>query len=165
MENKKTPGLLSRDEMKAEAEKLHSLGKKIVFTNGCFDILHLGHVQYLTYARSLGDCLVLGLNSDASVKRLKGPERPIVPEDERAEMLLGLKAIDYVVLFEEDTPTNLITAIRPDILIKGADWSHNVVGREVVEEYGGKVMLAKLVEGKSTTNIIKKIEDLAKIRA
>lgn len=157
-------GLLPRAEIKAKAEQFRSSGKKIIFTNGCFDILHMGHVQYLTYARSLGDCLMLGLNSDASVKRLKGAGRPIVPEYERAEMLLALKAVDYVSIFDEDTPTNLIMAIHPDILVKGADWSHNVVGREIVEGYGGKVMLAKLVEGKSTTNIIKKIEEQAKGR-
>lgn len=138
-------------------EKKRSEGEKIVFTNGCFDILHLGHVSYLDFARSQGDVLVVGLNSDASVRRGKGASRPIVPEQERAALLLALRSVDHVVIFEEDTPLRLIEAIVPDVLVKGADWAHLVVGREVVEAAGGRVVLADLVEGRSTTDIIETI--------
>jgi D-beta-D-heptose 7-phosphate kinase/D-beta-D-heptose 1-phosphate adenosyltransferase len=149
--------ILTRDEMKAEMATLHAAGKKVVFTNGAFDILHLGHLTYMTFARQQGDCLVVGLNSDASVKRYKGDGRPIVPQQERATMLAGLKCVDYVVLFDEDEPKDLIAHLLPDVLVKGEDWAHYVSGREVVEANGGKVVLAKMVEGRSTTNVIKKI--------
>jgi len=133
-------------------------GKRVVFTNGCFDLLHAGHVKYLQKARSLGDLLVLGLNSDASVRRLKGPKRPLIGEDERAHLLAALDCIDYVTLFDEDTPLQLITALKPHILAKGGDYSlEGVVGRDVVESYGGRVELVSFVDGKSTTNIIDKI--------
>lgn len=133
-------------------------GKTIVFTNGCFDLLHVGHVKYLQAARQLGDLLVLGLNSDESIRRLKGPNRPLIGEEERAHILAALGCIDYVVVFDEDTPLEVITALRPDILVKGGDYTPDgVVGRELVESYGGRVELIKFVDGKSTTNIIEKI--------
>lgn len=133
-------------------------GKAIVFTNGCFDLLHVGHVKYLQAARKLGDLLVLGLNSDDSIQRLKGSGRPLIGQEERAHILAALDCIDYVVVFAEDTPLELITALRPDILVKGGDYSlAGVVGRELVESYGGRVELINFVDGKSTTNIINKI--------
>jgi D-beta-D-heptose 7-phosphate kinase/D-beta-D-heptose 1-phosphate adenosyltransferase len=138
------------------AEKLK--GKKIVFTNGCFDLLHVGHVKYLQKARSFGDILVLGLNSDASIRRLKGEKRPLIGQDERAHILAALDCIDYVVIFDEDTPLELITALKPSVLVKGGDYTiDGVVGREVVEADGGRVELVSFVDGKSTTNIIEKI--------
>ena len=137
--------------------------QKVVFTNGCFDILHAGHVRYLKKARSLGDCLVLGLNSDASVRKIKGRGRPIVPQLERAEIMAALEAVDYVVIFAEPTPIKLIKAIRPDVLVKGADWKRGeIVGEEVLKGYGGRVARVKLVEGRSTTNTIKKILKVCK---
>jgi rfaE bifunctional protein nucleotidyltransferase chain/domain len=151
------PGLLSREAMRAERDRLHAAGRKLVFTNGAFDLLHVGHLRYLAYARSLGDALVIGLNSDASVRRYKGEKRPIVPERERAEMLLALRCVDYVVLFDEDEPRDLITAVLPHVLVKGADWAHYVSGRDVVEAAGGRVVLAEFVQGRSTTDIVKKI--------
>jgi D-beta-D-heptose 7-phosphate kinase/D-beta-D-heptose 1-phosphate adenosyltransferase len=133
-------------------------GKKIVFTNGCFDLLHVGHVKYLQKARSFGDLLILGLNSDASIKRLKGDKRPLIGEEERAHILAALDCIDYVVVFDEDTPLNLIAALKPSILVKGGDYTlDGVVGREIVEAGGGRVELVQFVDGKSTTNIIGKI--------
>ena len=133
-------------------------GKQIVFTNGCFDLLHAGHVKYLQKARSLGDLLIMGLNSDASVRRLKGEKRPLIGEEERAHILAALDCIDYVVVFEEDTPLELITALKPDILAKGGDYTADgVVGKDVVEAYGGRVELVTFVDGKSTTNIIERI--------
>jgi D-glycero-beta-D-manno-heptose 1-phosphate adenylyltransferase len=151
--------ILSRAEMKAERARLAALGKRVVFTNGCFDILHTGHLDYLTFARRQGDCLVVGLNSDASVRRNKGDSRPIVPQDDRALMLAGLKAVDYVVIFDEDEPRELIGAILPDVLVKGRDWAHYVSGRDLVEANGGEVVLAELVEGRSTSDIIARIAD------
>lgn len=136
-------------------------GKRVVFTNGCFDLLHAGHVKYLQKARSLGDLLVLGLNSDASVRRLKGPKRPLIDQDERAHLLAALDCIDYVVVFDEDTPLELITALKPHILAKGGDYSlDGVVGRDIVESYGGRVELVTFVDGKSTTNIIERVLEL-----
>ena len=133
-------------------------GKRVVFTNGCFDLLHAGHVKYLQKARQLGDLLVLGLNSDASVRRLKGELRPLIGEDERAHILAALDCIDYVAIFDEDTPLELITALKPDILAKGGDYTvDRVVGKEMVEAYGGRVELVSFVDGKSTTNIIERI--------
>ncbi len=143
--------------MRRERERLRADGQRVVFTNGCFDILHGGHVQYLTAARGQGDVLIVGVNSDASVRRNKGPRRPIVPEDERAALLLALRCVDYVVVFDEDTPERLIETLLPDVLVKGRDWAHNVVGREVVEAAGGRVELADIVAGRSTTNIIERI--------
>lgn len=133
-------------------------GKKIVFTNGCFDLLHVGHVKYLQKARRLGDLLVLGLNSDDSIRRLKGENRPLIGQDERAHILAALDCIDYVAIFDEDTPLELITALRPDILVKGGDYTpEGVVGKDVVESHGGRVELITFVDGKSTTNIIEKV--------
>jgi D-beta-D-heptose 7-phosphate kinase/D-beta-D-heptose 1-phosphate adenosyltransferase len=131
---------------------------KIVFTNGCFDILHIGHIEYLKFARKQGDLLVIGLNTDRSVKSLKGPVRPFVSETERAKMLSALEDVTYVVLFDEQTPMNLIKAVRPDVLVKGEDWRNaGAVGREFVESYGGKVVYAPFVDGISTTNIVSRI--------
>jgi D-beta-D-heptose 7-phosphate kinase/D-beta-D-heptose 1-phosphate adenosyltransferase len=133
-------------------------GQRIVFTNGCFDLLHAGHVKYLQKARSFGDLLILGLNSDISVRRLKGANRPLIDEEERAHLLAALDCIDYVVLFDEDTPLRLIEALRPDVLVKGGDYiREGVVGHDVVESYGGRVELVEFVDGKSTTGIIEKI--------
>ncbi|MDA3799715.1 MAG: D-glycero-beta-D-manno-heptose 1-phosphate adenylyltransferase [Kiritimatiellae bacterium] len=151
--------ILSWNDMKAERALLKQQNKIVVFTNGAFDLLHTGHLRYLTHAREQGDCLIIGLNSDASVKRYKGETRPIVSEQERAEMLLGLKVVDYVVIFDQDEPKDLIAEIIPDVLVKGADWAHYVSGRDIVEANGGKVILAEFVAGRSTTNIIKKIEE------
>ena len=134
--------------------------KKIVFTNGCFDILHRGHVSYLNEAKSLGDLLVIGLNSDASVKRLKGPERPINNEIDRSFMLENLKCVDFVAVFEEDTPLNLIKEITPAVLVKGGDWKpEQIVGSKHVMNNGGDVFSLNFIDGYSTTNIIKLIKD------
>ncbi len=134
--------------------------QKIVFTNGCFDILHVGHIRYLQEAAKLGDILIIGINSDESVKRLKGPERPINNQSERAEMLGALGFVDYVAIFDEDTPLNLINIIQPDVLVKGGDYTpDDVVGKREVEDRGGKLVLIPFVEGKSTTNIIEKIRN------
>ena len=144
-------------------EVLRGGRRKVVFTNGCFDILHAGHVRYLKKARSLGDMLVVGLNSDSSIKKIKGKDRPIVNEKERAEILSALESVDYVVVFKEETPIKLIESIRPKVLAKGADWSHgNIVGQEFVESTGGRVVRVRLVKGRSTTDIIKKISRLSK---
>jgi D-glycero-beta-D-manno-heptose 1-phosphate adenylyltransferase len=133
-------------------------GKKLVFTNGCFDILHVGHIRYLNYARSLGDMLIVGINSDRSVREIKGDSRPIVPEQERAEVLAALACVDFVFIFDNPTPKQVIEAIVPDILIKGADWAiTEIVGRDTVEKAGGVVLNVPLVEGSSTTDIIKKV--------
>lgn len=132
-----------------------SLGERVVFTNGCFDLLHVGHVRYLNAARALGDHLVVGLNSDASVRRLKGPGRPVTPEPERAEILCALAAVDAVVLFEEDTPLSLIEALEPDVLVKGGDWAlEAIVGREFVEGRGGRVVTIPIVRGRSTSGLL-----------
>lgn len=132
-------------------------GKKVVFTNGCYDILHPGHVRLLENARNLGDILILALNTDGSVQRLKGPSRPILSEQERAQVALSLEAVDAVTLFDEDTPRELIAAVLPDVLVKGADWSHFIAGREEVEAAGGTVMTLPLEPGYSTTNIVDEI--------
>ena len=134
-------------------------GKKIVFTNGCFDILHPGHVAYLNEAKSLGDLLFIGLNSDQSVKRLKGPERPVNDEESRKFMLENLKAVDFVELFEEDTPYELIKNVKPMILVKGGDWKkEQIIGHDIVESYKGEVKSLQFVEGHSTTTIIKSLQ-------
>ncbi|OGV68010.1 MAG: hypothetical protein A2498_04545 [Lentisphaerae bacterium RIFOXYC12_FULL_60_16] len=130
----------------------------LVFTNGCFDILHTGHVDYLAFARNQGDALVVGLNSDASVRRLKGAPRPLVTQDDRARMLAALEAVDYVVLFDEDDPHRLIKTLAPDVLVKGQDYAPDqVVGHELVEATGGRVVLAPLAVGRSTTNLVNRI--------
>ncbi len=132
-------------------------GKTVVFTNGCYDILHTGHVRLLEKSRSLGDILILALNTDDSVARLKGPTRPLLSQDERAAMALALAAVDAVTFFDEDTPRELIAEVLPDILIKGADWAHFIAGREEVEAAGGKVMALALEPGFSTTNIVEEL--------
>lgn len=153
--------IVSIQRLQGFLQNIRKKNKTIVFTNGCFDIIHAGHVRYLNKAKSLGDVLIVGLNSDASVKLIKGDKRPIVPQEERAEVLSGLEAVDYVVLFNEPTPIKLINAVLPDILVKGADWaSQEIVGADIVRAKGGRVARIKLVKGKSTTNIIKKILEL-----
>ncbi len=143
--------------MRAEARRLKAAGKIVVFTNGCFDILHLGHARYLREARALGDALVVGVNSDGSVKRLKGAGRPLVPEADRAEMLAALEAVDYVTVFEEDTPAALVAELVPDVIVKGGDYRPgDVAGRETVEAAGGRVVIIPLIEGRSTTGLIAK---------
>ena len=133
-------------------------GKRIVFTNGCFDLLHAGHVRYLEQAKSLGDVLVVGVNSDASVQRLKGPHRPILPLEERMELLSALACVDYVTPFDELTPLELITLLKPHVLVKGGDWTREAIaGKEVVERSGGKVVVIPFSEGKSTSNLIETI--------
>ena len=129
-------------------------GTTVVFTNGCYDLLHPGHVRLLEQARSLGDVLILALNSDASVRRMKGPSRPLIAENERVAMVLALAAVDAVTLFDEDTPRELIAEVLPDVLVKGADWSHFIAGREEVEAAGGRVLTVALEPGYSTTNIV-----------
>ncbi len=151
------PKLLSVDEVRAERDKLVAAGKRLVFTNGCFDILHRGHVTYLTFARNQGDALVVGLNTDASVRLNKGKNRPIHSELDRAFVLGSLRAVDFVVLFGEAEPKDIIARILPQVLVKGSDWAHYVSGREIVEQHGGKVVLADLVDGKSTTSTIERI--------
>src|SRR5665213_1591542 len=154
------PKIVTIEEMRAERDKLVSQGKRLVFTNGCFDILHRGHVSYLTFARNQGDALVVGLNTDASVKVNKGDDRPINSEEDRAFVLGSLRAVDYVVLFGDREPKGIIAQILPQVLVKGRDWAHYVSGREVVEANGGKVVLADMVEGRSTTNTIQRILDV-----
>lgn len=142
-------------ELKDIREKLKSENKKVVFTNGCFDILHAGHVDYLNKAKAFGDVLILGLNSDKSVKNIKGSKRPIVPEEERAYILKNLSAVDFVALFDDDDPEAIITHLIPDYLVKGSDWSiENIIGREIVEANGGEVKTIDFITASSTTNII-----------
>ena len=147
-------------KVKALASRLRAKGKRIVFTNGCFDILHSGHVKYLEKASSLGDVLILGLNSDCSVKKIKGPLRPIVGQKDRAAVVASLGFVDYVVVFGDATPLKLIKAIRPDIIVKGADWKPGkIVGANLVKSYGGKVVAIPLVKGRSTTGLIRRISN------
>ena len=154
-----TKRILTPAEMRAERDRLHAEGRTLVFTNGCFDILHRGHVTYLAFAREQGDALCVGLNSDASVRRAKGPTRPVVPQEDRAIVLSSLRCVDYVVVFDEDEPRDLIAAILPDVLVKGRDWAHYVSGRDIVEAHGGRVVLADMVEGRSTTAILRKAKE------
>ena len=149
--------LLTRDAMVAERMRLRAAGRRLVFTNGAFDILHAGHVTYLEFARKQGDALCVGLNSDASIKRYKGEKRPVNPEAHRARVLAPLECVDYVVVFGEDEPKELIAAIVPDVLVKGADWAHYVSGRDIVESHGGRVVLAQMVEGRSTSGTIERV--------
>jgi len=147
-----------RDILRNIVQDLRAKGKRVVFTNGCFDLLHVGHIRYLEKARTLGDVLIVGLNTDRSVQTIKGPHRPILPEEERAEVLSGLWSVDYVTLFDEPTPLELITSLQPDVLVKGGDWAkETTVGREVVEESGGEVVILPFVEGSSSSNIIETI--------
>ena len=147
---------------KALAAHLHAKGGLVVFTNGVFDLLHPGHVRYLQDARRLGNALIVGVNSDRSVRANKGPERPINPEHERAEVLGALACVDLAVIFDEDTPHALITQVQPDILVKGADWGeHDIVGRDVVEARGGRVVRVAIQPGHSTTGIVEKIKNIS----
>ena len=148
------------DKLTNELNELKSQGKRIIFTNGCFDILHLGHVSYLKQAKELGDILVLALNTDDSVKKLKGDSRPINNQQDRALVINELKSIDYVTFFSEDTPYNIIKTLKPNIIAKGGDYSpEQVVGKDIVERYGGKVEIIPFVEGKSTTNIVNRMRE------
>ena len=149
--------ILDRAAMKAERERLRAAGRSLVFTNGSFDILHAGHVEYLAFAAQQGDALAVGLNSDASVRRYKGDKRPVNPQDDRARVLAALEDVDYVVLFDEDEPRDLIADLVPDVLVKGEDWAHYVSGRDIVEAAGGRVELAPLLPGRSTTGAIERI--------
>ncbi len=149
--------IMTADQARVFRDSLYAKGQKLVFTNGCFDILHKGHVTYLTFARNQGDALCVGINSDASVKRNKGEDRPINQEEDRAFVLASLECVDCVVLFDEDEPYHLIGQIIPQVLVKGKDWAHYVSGRDIVEANGGQVILADMVEGRSTTGTIERI--------
>ncbi|MGD0278749.1 MAG: D-glycero-beta-D-manno-heptose 1-phosphate adenylyltransferase [Smithella sp.] len=153
--------ILERNALQNKLEELRKKGKKIAFTNGCFDILHVGHVRYLREAKKTADVLVLALNSDSSVRSIKGEKRPLMNEEERAEILASLEFIDFITIFPELTPLELINCLKPDILIKGGDWpEEKVVGREEVKKWGGRVAIIPEIEGKSTTNIVEKIKKL-----
>lgn len=147
----------TREELVRARAEWKREGRKVVFTNGCYDILHPGHIRLLEAARSMGDVLILALNTDSSVQRMKGPKRPLLDERQRAELALRLEAVDAVTLFDEDTPRELISVVLPDILIKGADWAHFVAGREEVEAAGGEVKLVPLEPGYSTTATVEEI--------
>ena len=151
--------IIDRSDIKFLCELLRKNQKKIVFTNGCFDIIHAGHVKYLTQAKSFGDVLILGLNTDDSVRKLKGSNRPINSEADRSFVIDGLKAVDYVILFSESTAENLVDEIKPDIYVKGGDYNlDNLPEGKIVQSYGGQVKLIPLLEGRSTSNIISRIE-------
>jgi D-beta-D-heptose 7-phosphate kinase/D-beta-D-heptose 1-phosphate adenosyltransferase len=150
--------LLSLDEAKRFVDFMQQQGKTVVFTNGCFDILHAGHVQYLAKAKALGDILVVAINSDASVRRIKGEKRPINHQDDRAYILKNLKSVDAVLLFEDDTPLRVIETLLPDVLVKGNDWAvENIVGKDAVESHGGRVQTIEFLDGRSTTGTIEKV--------
>lgn len=149
--------LYSREELVRARAEWRQAGRTVVFTNGCYDLLHPGHIRLLERARSLGDVLILALNSDASVERLKGPSRPLIPGADRAALAVLLEAVDAVTMFDEDTPRELIAAVLPDVLVKGADWAHWIAGREEVEAAGGKVLALPLEPGYSTTGIVEEI--------
>jgi D-beta-D-heptose 7-phosphate kinase/D-beta-D-heptose 1-phosphate adenosyltransferase len=151
--------ILTRDEAVAYAAGVRAKGRVLVFTNGVFDLLHPGHVRYLTAARQHGDALIVAINSDASVRRLsKGPDRPLNPEIERAEVLAALAVVDAVVIFDEDTPLEIVTALQPDVLVKGGDWAADaIVGRDVVEARGGKVVRIAIADGYSTSAIVERL--------
>lgn len=148
-------------DLQRKAAEIKAAGGKIIFTNGCFDILHVGHTRYLKAAKSLGDCLIVAINSDHSVRQLKGPKRPIMPQDERAEILAALESVDYVTLFDELDPLNVIMALQPDSLVKGGDWTQDrIIGSDFVKAYGGQVETIPYIEGASTTNIVEKIIEI-----
>ena len=150
---------MNLEEARARVTQLRAAGKQIVFTNGVFDLLHIGHLRYLQHARALGDALIVGVNSDRSVRSNKGPGRPVTPQDERAEVLEALACVDGTVIFDEDTPHDVIAALQPDILVKGADWAeHAIVGREIVEARGGQIVRMAIEPGYSTSAIIEKIK-------
>ncbi len=147
-----------RKDLSRIIKNLKEKGRRIIFTNGCFDLLHVGHIRYLEEAKTLGDVLVVGVNSDSSVRKIKGPERPILPAEERIEILSGLQSVDYVAVFDEHDPLKLIASLLPDVLVKGGDWTkEQIVGGEVVEKSGGEVVIIPFVRGASTTNLIKTI--------
>jgi len=155
--------VITENRLIIELQREKRNGRRVVFTNGCFDLLHPGHVRSLEQARSLGDCLVVGLNSDASVRGLKGPGRPLLPERERAAILAALAAVDYVVIFDEATPRRLIASLTPNVLVKGADWNvGEIAGREEVESAGGEVRAVSLEPGYSTTQLIEKLKSAAR---
>ena len=154
MRNSRDMGVVSREELIELRAKWRDQGKKVVFTNGCFDLLHPGHVRLMDRARSHGDALIVAMNSDASVSDLKGPSRPILPEDERAGTLASLEAVDAVTIFGEETPCPLLEQLLPDVLVKGADWAHWIAGREIVEEAGGEVFPLPVEPGYSTTDVV-----------
>jgi len=155
--------LLGRDELAALLKRERQQGRTVVFTNGCFDLLHAGHVRYLAQARALGDLLVVGVNSDESVSRLKGPGRPLNPQEDRAEVLAALECVDYVVIFEEDTPAELIEALKPQVQVKGGDYRpEEVPEQKVLEAFGGRLEIVDLVPGRSTTELIRRIEGLSR---
>ena len=147
-----------REELLRIIKDLKAKGKRIIFTNGCFDLLHVGHIRYLEEAKILGDILIVGVNSDASVQKLKGPKRPVLPVEERTEILSGLGCVDYITIFDELDPLALITSLQPDVLVKGGDWTREqTIGKEVVERSGGEVIIIPFVKGASTSNIIETI--------
>ncbi len=149
------------DDLRMLVQKLKEQGKKVVFTNGCFDLIHAGHVRVLEEAKKLGDLLIVALNSDHSIRTLKGVERPVIPQQQRAEVIAALESVDYVVIFNEPDPLKVIKGIEPHILVKGGDWhANNIVGREIVESSGGSIISVPLMDGVSTTNIISKIKNL-----
>jgi rfaE bifunctional protein nucleotidyltransferase chain/domain len=155
------PRIHSLDEAAALAARIRERGGTVVFTNGVFDLLHPGHVRYLQDARRLGDALIVGVNSDRSVRANKGPERPITPAEERAEILLALGCVDAVAVFDEETPAAIISRLQPDVLVKGADWgAGNIVGRDTVEARGGRVVRMELAPGFSTTDLVSKVKAL-----
>ena len=154
----------SREEIKEIRTHLKSLGKKVIFTNGCFDLIHSGHVDYLVKAKEMGDVLILALNTDSSIKRIKGNKRPILEQGERAFIVSNLKPVDFVTFFEEDTPAEIISELIPDVLVKGADWAiDKIVGREVVEANGGEVKTIKFINQQSTSNVINIINERYKV--
>jgi rfaE bifunctional protein nucleotidyltransferase chain/domain len=155
------PGKLkSLEEIKAIVVDARTNGKKVAFTNGCFDLLHRGHVHVLRAARACADLLIVGINSDQSVKQIKGPTRPVLPESDRCELLGAMEMVDFVVLFNEPDPHNLISAIRPDVLVKGGDWhTEKIIGSDMVEEAGGRVVVVPYIKGFSTTEIIERIKN------
>lgn len=158
-------GPLDDDGIRAFVDRYRAAGRTVVFTNGVFDLLHPGHVRYLQEARRLGDALIVGLNADASVRRNKGPDRPINPEAERAEVLLALACVDAVVIFGEETPERIIRVVQPDILVKGADWAADaIVGRDTVEARGGRVVRVPVEQGYSTTAIVQRIKSAGRPR-
>jgi rfaE bifunctional protein nucleotidyltransferase chain/domain len=159
------PAVLSLDELILRFGRGKRNGKRVVFTNGCFDLLHPGHIRSLQTARALGEVLIVGINSDESVRTLKGAGRPVIPAEERAEILVNLDCVDGVVIFEELTPQRVVAELLPDVLVKGADWLGNqIVGRAEVEAAGGKVILVEVVEGYSTTEILKKIQESGRVQ-
>ena len=149
------------DEIKVIVDNARKNGKRVVFTNGCFDLLHRGHVHVLREAKACGDLLIAGVNSDKSVKQIKGPTRPVLPESDRSELLAAMEMVDYVVLFDEPDPYRVISAIRPDVLVKGGDWnSEKIIGADLVEKAGGRVVVIPYIKGFSTTEIIERIKNL-----